>query len=58
MLAEDNPGIRLQVLENMEVLDPLDYTSLNGSLQRLLVDKDARVRQAATRLLARRGKGG
>ena len=57
MLSEDDRDIRLQVLENLEALEPLDYAPLNEPLHRMLADKDARVRQAATRVLAKSVKG-
>ena len=52
MLSEEYIGIRLQVLENLQALEPLEYAPLNESIRRMLADKDRRVRQAATRLLA------
>jgi len=57
MLLEDDPGLCLQVMENLQVLDPLAYQPLNRCLRGLLTNKDYRLRQAATRLLARREKG-
>jgi len=56
MLSEETAAIRLQVLENLEALDPLDYQSLDSRLHGLLMDRDSLVRQAATRLLAKCGK--
>ena len=53
MLSVDDLKIRLQVLENLEALDPLDYQSLNNHLYALLTDRETKIRQAATRLLAK-----
>ncbi len=54
LLKEEDLRIRRQVLEILSAEDPVDYASLKDILCVLLADKDAQVRQAATRLLARR----
>jgi HEAT repeat protein len=53
VLAQDDRRIRLQVLENIEALDPAEYEMLSETLHDLLSDDDSRVRQAAIRLLNR-----
>ena len=53
LLSEENTDICLQVLENLEALDSLDHQPLNTCLQRLLTNKENRIRRAATRLLAK-----
>lgn len=52
-LADGDPRIRRQVLENLYTEDPADYDPLKKILHGLLVDKDPRVRQAAIRLFAK-----
>ena len=57
MLEEGDVHLRLKALENLEALDPEDYTSLNGHLRLLLTNEEDRVRQAVTRLLAKHAPG-
>lgn len=52
LLADQDPCIRRQVLENLAAVDPVDRDSLGEILALLLTDEDARVRQAAIRLFA------
>ncbi|MCB2145033.1 MAG: HEAT repeat domain-containing protein [Deltaproteobacteria bacterium] len=54
LLVEENLRVRLQVLENLAAEDPFDYALLKDILYVLLADKDVQIRQAATRLLAKR----
>ncbi len=57
MLTQDDAKIRLQVLENLEALESIEDASLNKHLRPLLMDEEPRVRQAATRLLAKCSPG-
>jgi HEAT repeat protein len=52
-MTDENTRIRHQVLDNLSTASPLEYSVLRPHLRELLEDKDARVRQAATRLLTR-----
>jgi HEAT repeat protein len=52
-LADGNPRIRRQILENLYTENPADYDPLKTILHGLLDDKDPRVRQAAIRLFAK-----
>jgi HEAT repeat protein len=54
LLADEDPRIRRQVLENLAVTDPADYDPVKELIHLLLADKNAQVRQAAIRLLAMR----
>ncbi len=54
LLLDDDPQIRCQVMENLSAVPPDDYGSLWDRLEPLLSDPDARVRQAAVRLFAKR----
>jgi len=54
LLREADLRFRRQVLENLSAEDPVDYALLKDILYVLLTDKDAQIRQAATRLLAKR----
>jgi len=51
MLDEKDPVICLQVLENLETLEPAEYEPLIESLNGLLDDDDPKVRQRVIRLL-------
>lgn len=50
LLTDENPRIRLQVLENLSAANPNDYQPLKERLAQLVTDTDARVRRAAIRL--------
>jgi hypothetical protein len=54
LLADRDAAIRCQVVQNLASADPNEYACINDSLNGLLKDEDARVRQAAIRLLSRR----
>jgi len=53
LLADDDFSIRRQVLENLSGEEPIDDARLKELLLVLLADKDAQIRQAAIRHLAR-----
>jgi HEAT repeat protein len=57
LLVDSDPGIRLQLIENLLAVDPADYDSLKEPLMVLLTDKNASVRQAAIRLFAKGSTG-
>jgi HEAT repeat protein len=54
LLADRYATIRCQVVQNLSSADPNEYACISDSLNGLLKDEDARVRQAAIRLLSRR----
>ncbi len=54
LLDDEDPRIRINVLENLSANDPADYNPLHDRLILLLADRDAKVRQAAIRLFAMR----
>lgn len=54
LLKDEDPQIRLQVVENLSTIDTTDYEPLKEDLRSLLADKDSWVRQAVIRLFSRR----
>jgi hypothetical protein len=53
LLGDEDLRIRRQVMENLSAEAPVDDEQLKAILYGLLSDKDAQIRQAALRLLAR-----
>lgn len=53
LLLDNDPRIRLQVIDNLSVMDPSNYHGLVDVLMELLADKNALVRRAAVSLFSR-----